>query len=203
MQIWSAATSRHFLKALTCQRTPNSCRLARRFCYSRDALIGETNQALVEFRDVSFGINGGPSIIDRLNFTVAAGETLVLLGESGCGKTTTLRLVNRLLAPTAGQVLVEGKATTQWDVIQLRRRTGYVIQEAGLFPHFTVAENVGLVPWLDSWNQQHIDERVTELLSLVGLEPSLFGGRYPRELSGGSASASVWPARSRLIRRYC
>ena len=140
---------------------------------------------LVEFRDVTFAVNGGPPIIDGLNFTVAAGETLVLLGESGCGKTTTLRLVNRLLAPTAGQVLVEGKPTTEWDVIRLRRRTGYVIQEAGLFPHFTVAENVALVPSLENWTEEKIRERVEELLSLVGLEPGRFADRYPRELSGG------------------
>src|SRR5438128_9359090 len=142
---------------------------------------------LVEFRDVSFAVNldtSGP-IIDDLNFTVAVGETLVLLGESGCGKTTTLRLVNRLLAPTKGQVLVEAKATTDWDVIRLRRRTGYVIQEAGLFPHFTVAENVALVPLLERWDGHRVDERVRELLSLVGLDPNRFSDRYPRELSGG------------------
>src|SRR2546430_3229575 len=125
--------------------------------------------SLVEFRDVSFAVNldtSGP-IINQLNSNVAAGETLVLLGESGCGKTTTLRLVNRLLAPTAGQVLVEGKPTTEWDVIRLRRRTGYVIQDAGLFPHFTVAENVALVPSLDKWDHDKIAKRVEELLSLV------------------------------------
>ena len=140
---------------------------------------------LVEFRDVSFAVNGGPAIIDQLNLEVAAGETLVLLGESGCGKTTTLRLVNRLLKPTAGAVLVEGKATTDWDEIRLRRRTGYVIQEAGLFPHFTVAENVALVPSLENWPQEKTRARVEELLSLVGLEPARFADRYPRELSGG------------------
>ncbi len=140
---------------------------------------------LVEFRDVTFAVDGGGPIIDRLNLTVAPGETLVLLGESGCGKTTTLRLVNRLLTPTAGQVLVEAKPTTEWDVIRLRRRTGYVIQEAGLFPHFTVAENVALVPSLENWDELRTRERVEELLSLVGLEPARFADRYPRELSGG------------------
>src|SRR5690349_11733694 len=140
---------------------------------------------LVEFRNVTFTANGGVPIIDKLSFTVAAGETLVLLGESGCGKTTTLRLVNRLLTPTAGEVLVEGKATTEWDAIRLRRRTGYVIQEAGLFPHFTVAENVALVPSLQDWDEERTRERVEELLTLVGLDPARFAGRYPRELSGG------------------
>ena len=139
----------------------------------------------MEFRDVSYAVNGGRPIIDRLSLQVTQGETLVLLGESGCGKTTTLRLVNRLLTPTAGEILVEGKATTEWDVIRLRRRTGYVIQEAGLFPHFTVAENVSLVPSLEKWSEDHVANRVNELLSLVGLEPGQFSDRYPRELSGG------------------
>src|SRR5437870_13309399 len=123
----------------------------------------DNHQHLVEFRDVSFAVNSGPLIIDRLNLSVASGETLVLLGESGCGKTTTLRLVNRLLAPTMGQVFVEGKATIDWDVIRLRRRTGYVIQEAGLFPHFTVAENVALVPSLEKWPEEKTRARVEEL----------------------------------------
>ena len=145
----------------------------------------DTQTPLVEFRDVTFAVNGGPPIIDKLNLSIAAGETLVLLGESGCGKTTTLRLVNRLLTPTAGQISVEGKPTTDWDVIRLRRRTGYVIQEAGLFPHFTVAENVALVPSLENWDAERTRERVEELLTLVGLEPARFADRYPRELSGG------------------
>ena len=141
--------------------------------------------ALVQFRSVSYAINGARKIIDELNLTVSGGETLVLLGASGCGKTTTLRLVNRLLTPTGGAVLVEGKPTTEWNVIQLRRQTGYVIQEAGLFPHFTVAENVALVPALEGWERQRIERRTTELLELVGLNPGEFSDRYPRELSGG------------------
>jgi osmoprotectant transport system ATP-binding protein len=145
----------------------------------------QTDAPLVEFRAVSYAVNGGRPIIDRLNLNVQRGETLVLLGESGCGKTTTLRLVNRLLTPTSGLVLVEGKATTAWNVIRLRRRTGYVIQEAGLFPHFTVADNVALVPQLDGWDETRIRQRVRELLELVGLNPGQFAARYPRELSGG------------------
>jgi osmoprotectant transport system ATP-binding protein len=148
-------------------------------------LANTNNNPLVEFRDVTYAINGGRPIIDRLSLQVTPGETLVLLGESGCGKTTTLRLVNRLLTPTAGEILVEGKPTTEWDVIRLRRRTGYVIQEAGLFPHFTVAENVALVPDLEKWEDDRIAKRVNELLSLVGLDPGKFSDRYPRELSGG------------------
>jgi osmoprotectant transport system ATP-binding protein len=140
---------------------------------------------LVEFREVSFAVDGGRAIIDGLSLRVEQGETLVLLGESGCGKTTTLRLVNRLLAPTSGKVIVEGKATTDWNVIRLRRRTGYVIQEAGLFPHFTVERNVALVPSLEHWDEARVRARVRELLSLVGLDAARFAERYPRELSGG------------------
>ncbi len=143
---------------------------------------------LVHFHNVSFSIPapGKPNnIISELNLTVERGETLVLLGESGCGKTTTLKLVNRLLTPSAGNVFVEGKATTSWDPIALRRRIGYVIQEGGLFPHFTIARNVGLVPALLGWDQARTDQRVRELLNLVGLQPERFAERYPHELSGG------------------
>src|SRR5437660_8346984 len=145
----------------------------------------DINEPLVEFREVSYAVRGGQRIIDGLNLNIARGETMVLLGESGGGKTTTLKLVNRLLAPTSGEVIVEGKATTEWDVIRLRRRTGYVIQEAGLFPHFTVEQNVGLVPSLEDWDEPRVRERVHEMLSLVGLDPKKFADRYPRELSGG------------------
>lgn len=145
-----------------------------------------SDNPLVEFRDVSFSHAGASSpIISHLSFTVNHGETLVLLGESGCGKTTTLKLINRLLLPTSGQVLVEGKATSDWEPIRLRRRTGYVIQEGGLFPHFTVERNVALVPSLERWDENKIKQRVSELLSLVGLEPKNFAARYPSELSGG------------------
>jgi osmoprotectant transport system ATP-binding protein len=148
-------------------------------------LVTDLITPLVEFRQVTYAANGTQPIIDHLDLAVHRGETLVLLGESGCGKTTTLRLVNRLLTPTAGEVLVENKSTTAWDVIRLRRRTGYVIQEAGLFPHFTVAENVALVPSLENWDEARIAARVEELLLLAGLDPERFADRYPRELSGG------------------
>src|SRR5262245_44932656 len=135
---------------------------------------------LVDFRDVSYSVPAVPSpIISHLNLTVRSGETLVLLGESGCGKTTTLRLVNRLLVPTAGEVLVEGRSTMAWDPIQLRRRTGYVIQEGGLFPHFTVEQNIGLVPRLEGWDETRIKTRVRDLLALVGLDSMNFARRYP------------------------
>ncbi len=145
-----------------------------------------TDIPIVEFRDVSYSVPQVASpIISHLDLTVRAGETLVLLGESGCGKTTTLRLINRLLLPTSGAVLIESKATSEWDPIRLRRRTGYVIQEGGLFPHFTVAQNIGLVPKLEGWDEPRIRSRVDELLSLVGLESNRFASRYPGELSGG------------------
>jgi osmoprotectant transport system ATP-binding protein len=143
------------------------------------------NNQLVQFHNVSLSFpNAAAPIISELSFNVARGETLVLLGESGCGKTTTLKLVNRLLVPSAGEVVVEGKSTTAWDPIALRRRIGYVIQEGGLFPHFTIARNVGLVPSLLGWSEAQTTERVRELLELVGLKGD-FKDRYPRELSGG------------------
>jgi len=140
--------------------------------------------AAVEFRDVSFTA-GGQLILDKLSFTVASGETLVLLGRSGSGKTTALKMVNALLLPSTGEVLVEGRATTVWDLIQLRRSIGYVIQEVGLFPHFTIGQNVGLVPRLERWPAERIRTRSNQLLHQVGLAPDQFFQRYPRQLSGG------------------
>src|SRR5450432_2895201 len=137
--------------------------------------MSEPANPLVEFRDVTYTVPAVPApIISHLNLSVQNGETLVLLGESGCGKTTTLKLVNRLLTPTSGTVSVEGRSTMAWDAISLRRRTGYVIQEGGLFPHFTVAENVALVPHLEKWEAPRIRDRVSELLSLVGLDAHRF-----------------------------
>ncbi|HEX8282089.1 MAG TPA: ATP-binding cassette domain-containing protein [Pyrinomonadaceae bacterium] len=145
-----------------------------------------TDNAVVSFRRVTYAPAGVRApIIDALDLEVRRGETLVLLGESGCGKTTTLRLVNRLLEPTGGEVFVEGRDTREWDAIELRRRTGYVIQDAGLFPHFTVERNVGLVPTLEGWEPARVGARVEELLRLVGLDPERFASRFPSELSGG------------------
>jgi osmoprotectant transport system ATP-binding protein len=117
--------------------------------------------------------------------SVNSRETLVLLGRSGSGKTTLLRLINRMLVPSSGEVVVEGKSTVDWDEIRLRRHIGYVIQEAGLFPHFTVAENVGLVPQLEKWDSARIAARTDELLRIVGLDPKEFAPRRPAQLSGG------------------
>jgi osmoprotectant transport system ATP-binding protein len=140
--------------------------------------------AALEFRDVSYRINGN-LILDNLSFRIDPGRTLVLLGRSGSGKTTALKMLNGLLFPSSGQVLVESRPTTDWDLIQLRRGIGYVIQEVGLFPHFTIGENVGLVPRLNGWPPERVTARVAELLDQVGLDPSRFLNRHPRELSGG------------------
>lgn len=138
----------------------------------------------VEFRDVSVAL-GGRTILDRVSLRIEAGETLALLGASGSGKTTALRLVNKMLVPDMGKVLVGGKPTTGWDAIALRRNTGYVIQESGLFPHMTVAENVGVVPKLSGWSRDRIATRVEALLNEVQLPALEFRHRYPHELSGG------------------
>jgi osmoprotectant transport system ATP-binding protein len=148
---------------------------------------GESQQALIEFSGVSYrpGDLSVRIIVSNANLRISRGETVVLLGRSGSGKTTLLRLINRMLSPTSGEVRVDGRATTHWDPIRLRRSIGYVIQESGLFPHFTVAENIGLVPKLDNWEPARIASRVDEMLSLVGLDPAQYAKRRPRELSGG------------------
>ena len=128
---------------------------------------------------------GSATLVEGLDFEVARGETLALLGRSGSGKTTALKLINRLRSPSAGVVLVEGRSTLDWNPIELRRRIGYVIQETGLFPHFTVEQNVGLVPRLLGRPAEEIRRRSRELLVAVGLDPDEVGGRYPRSLSGG------------------
>jgi osmoprotectant transport system ATP-binding protein len=143
-----------------------------------------TNGVAIEFRGVSYVAATGQEVLSGLNLEVLRGETFVLLGRSGSGKTTTLKLVNRLLSPSAGEVRVDGAATSGVDVIALRRSIGYVIQDVGLFPHFTVERNIGLVPRIEGWAEVRIRERVQELLQLVGLEPQL-ASRYPRQLSGG------------------
>ena len=145
----------------------------------------EASEILIDFRGVSVRAGSEHVLLSDLSLTVRRGETLVLLGRSGSGKTTTLKLINRLLEPSGGEVQVDGRSTLEWDPIRLRRGIGYVIQDAGLLPHYTVERNVGLVPQLEEWEPKRIRARVEELLALVGLPPEQFRARYPRELSGG------------------
>jgi len=145
---------------------------------------GPGRDVVVAFHGVCFAI-GGKRLVGPLDFEIATGEVLVCLGRSGSGKTTTLRLVNRLVEPTVGSVEVEGADTLSWDPIALRRGIGYVIQEVGLFPHFTVAQNVEIVPRLEGWPKARREARVPELLELVGLPAEEFLRRYPHQLSGG------------------
>lgn len=139
---------------------------------------------LVEFQDVSYEI-AGKRILTGINLAVEPGETLVLLGRSGSGKSTALKMTNGMLFPTEGRVLVEGRSTREWDPIRLKRRIGYVIQDVGLFPHFTVEANVALVPELEGWKTEDVNRRVDQLLQQVGMPPADFRARYPRQLSGG------------------
>ncbi len=141
--------------------------------------------AAIELENVSFRVPGGNTLLRGLNLSVKRGETLMLLGRSGSGKTTCLKMMNRLLIPTEGEVRVDGTPLSQWDPIKLRRRIGYAIQDVGLFPHYTVRENVALVPKLERWDARKIAQRVDEVLALVGLPGDQFADRYPDELSGG------------------
>lgn len=164
---------------------------------TNERLSVNTKSAAIEFDRVSFRHasnqsrnkagqqTSGAPILDDFSLTIERGETLALVGRSGMGKTTILKLINRLLLPQSGVVRVEGRATTEWDAIKLRRHIGYVMQEVGLFPHMTIARNVAVVPRLEGWPENRIRARVEELLNLVGLDPAKYLNRYPRELSGG------------------
>lgn len=143
------------------------------------------SEKTIEFNHVSFRLPDGRALISDLTLEVHRGETLVLLGRSGSGKTTTMKLINRLIDPTEGEVKVDGKSTLEWDPIRLRRRIGYVIQEVGLFPHLSVEENIGVVPRLEGWETDRIKDRARALLATVGLDPDRFAVRFPAELSGG------------------
>jgi osmoprotectant transport system ATP-binding protein len=142
------------------------------------------NGPVIDFRDVVYTLPNGQPLLQNLNLQVQGGETLVLLGRSGSGKTTTLKLINRLLTPSGGEVRVNGALTAENDVIRLRRSIGYVIQDVGLFPHFTVERNIGLVPRIEGWPAERIHLRVEELLQLVRLDAQT-ASRYPHQLSGG------------------
>ena len=141
--------------------------------------------AVVQFDDASFGYPNRPPVLREFTLAVEPGEVVVLVGRSGAGKSTILKLVNRMVLPQSGVVRVEGRDTREWHSIRLRRRIGYVLQEVGLFPHMTVEENVGLVPRLERWAPDRIRARAHALLELVGLPPETFASRWPSELSGG------------------
>jgi osmoprotectant transport system ATP-binding protein len=143
----------------------------------------EAASPVIEFRDVSYRVAGTP-VLSGFNLQVQSGETLVLLGRSGSGKTTSLKLVNRLLTPSSGEIRVKGVSNAEGDVIRLRRSIGYVIQDVGLFPHFTVERNIGLVPRIEGWPEERVRARALELMQMVGLSPDM-AGRRPHQLSGG------------------
>ncbi len=145
---------------------------------------GQGDAPIVSLAGVRFAYDGRV-VLDDVHLSIAAGESVALIGRSGAGKSTLLKLINRLLLPQSGTILVQGRDTRDWDPIALRRRTGYVLQEIGLFPHLTVEENVALVPRLEGWPPERRRARAHELLELVGLPAAEFAARWPRELSGG------------------
>lgn len=149
-------------------------------------MIMETTvaSAILEIRNLSCAL-GGRTVLHGITLTVEEGETVVLLGRSGSGKTTLLKSINGLIPASAGEVRFEGRAAAEWNPVHMRRRMGYVIQDAGLFPHWTVERNIGVVPQLEKWEPGRIAARVESLLKTVGLEPEEFRHRYPRQLSGG------------------
>jgi osmoprotectant transport system ATP-binding protein len=147
--------------------------------------LGTNSHVAIEFRNAGYRLPNGRALLSGLNLAVQSGETLAMVGRSGAGKSTALKLINRMLEPTEGEVLVDGRSITSSDPITLRRHIGYVIQEIGLFPHYTVEQNVSLVPELEGWPAERTRSRVTELLKLVGLDSSQYLRRYPHELSGG------------------
>jgi osmoprotectant transport system ATP-binding protein len=143
------------------------------------SVASSNSNSIIEFQDVSYALRS-QILLSGVTFSIVKGETLVLLGRSGAGKTTTLKLINRLLAPSSGAVIVSRRTTVQWDVISLRRSMGWVIQEAGLFPHYTVEKNIAVVPHLERWPADRVRGRVLELLQLVGLDSDL---RFARALA--------------------
>src|SRR5207253_3364073 len=129
--------------------------------------------------------NGAAPAVDALSLDIGEGEICVLIGPSGCGKTTTMRMINRMVEPDSGTIVVGDRDVTRIDPVELRRSIGYVIQQVGLFPHMTIAENIATVPRLLGWPDARIRERIDEMLTLVGIEPAAYRDRYPRQLSGG------------------
>lgn len=145
---------------------------------------------------------GGLSVVDRINLQIEEGETLVLIGASGCGKTTTLKMINRLVEPSAGEVLIDGQSTRDFVPHELRRRIGYGAQQAGLFPHLNVAQNIGITPRLLGWETDRIAERVDVLLAQVDLDPAVYRARPPASSQAVSSKESAWRARWPRSRTY-
>ncbi|MCM3634899.1 ABC transporter ATP-binding protein [Paenibacillus camelliae] len=140
---------------------------------------------MIKFKAINKTYNDGHQVLKNLNLTINQGEITVLIGPSGCGKTTTMKLINRLITPSSGEILLQDENIANLDPIKLRRKIGYVIQNIGLFPHMTIAQNVAVVPRLLKWDKKEINAKVDELLNLVGLDPNIYRDRYPSELSGG------------------
>ncbi|HHU37035.1 MAG TPA: betaine/proline/choline family ABC transporter ATP-binding protein [Treponema sp.] len=139
---------------------------------------------MIEFKKIEKSIKG-TKIIKGIDMVINKGELVVFVGPSGCGKTTCLKMINKLINPTSGFIFIDKKNIAQVDAIELRRNIGYVIQQTGLFPHMTVRKNIGIVPTLEKWSKEKIEERTVELLHMVGMKPELYLDRYPNELSGG------------------
>ena len=139
---------------------------------------------MLEFRNIK-KVFKNKTVINDISFTVNKGEFVVIVGQSGCGKTTTLKMINKLISPTSGSIYLDDKNILKEDTIKLRRNMGYVIQQTGLLPHMTVGENIGIIPMLEKWPEDKILERTTELLKMVGMAPEEYVDRYPCELSGG------------------
>src|SRR5690625_4656317 len=140
---------------------------------------------MLRFQNVGKVYTNGFEAVKSTSFEISRGEFLVLIGPSGCGKTTTMKMINRLIPHTSGSILIDGQDITKLNTAELRRNIGYVIQQVGLFPHYTIAKNIATVPELKGWNKKRINERVDELLEMVGLNPEIYAERYPVELSGG------------------
>ncbi len=140
---------------------------------------------MIEFKNVTKVYEDGTEAIKGINLKIPKGKLVALIGPSGCGKTTTMKMINKLISPSGGTILIDGKDTSKTDEVELRRNIGYVIQRIGLLPHMTIEENISLIPRLKGWKKEKYEERVEELLKLVGLEPEVYRKRYPLELSGG------------------
>ncbi|MDF2844677.1 MAG: glycine betaine/L-proline transport binding subunit [Herbinix sp.] len=153
-----------------------------RICY---ALRERSLNHMIKFEKVTKKYSDGPAAVQNLNFEIKNGELLVLIGPSGCGKTTTMKMINRIITHSEGRISIDGKDISTLDPVMLRRKIGYVIQQVGLFPHYTIEDNIALIPKMNKWKEEEIKNRVSQLMMTVGLDPEVYAKRYPKELSGG------------------